>query len=198
MPGRTSEVACERRADNIVRDAEVVRKAMCQDGGGSGLWTLLGQSFGGFCAVSSCPSCSHPGKGKLGVHLSTRRLESYMHWCLCEHPSWRCEDPFIMSQKRDDRHLLTGSCREGLQGVASDCKDTQDMIGSRDTGRSRCGFSEEWLCAGALSERGPHKLGRGATDGRHTSGYRRALPRRRHLHQALQVRRLLVYSTYWG
>ena len=45
----------ECRADNIIRDAEVVRKAMCQDGGGSGLWTLLGQSFGGFCAVSSSP-----------------------------------------------------------------------------------------------------------------------------------------------
>lgn len=42
-----------RRADNIIRDAEVVRKAMCQDTGTSGLWTLLGQSFGGFCAVSS-------------------------------------------------------------------------------------------------------------------------------------------------
>ena len=41
------------RADNIIRDAEVVRKAMCHDCGGTGLWTLLGQSFGGFCAVRS-------------------------------------------------------------------------------------------------------------------------------------------------
>ena len=41
------------RADNLIRDAEVVRKAMCHDCGGTGLWTLLGQSFGGFCAVRS-------------------------------------------------------------------------------------------------------------------------------------------------
>lgn len=54
--------ACERlscRADNIIRDAEVVRKAMCHDCGGTGLWTLLGQSFGGFCAVRSCSSLQH-------------------------------------------------------------------------------------------------------------------------------------------
>jgi len=43
------------RADNIIRDAEVVRKAMCQDTSSTCLWTLLGQSFGGFCAVSHLP-----------------------------------------------------------------------------------------------------------------------------------------------
>ena len=56
-PLQTLQSACERlssrRADNIIRDAEVVRKAMCHDCGGTGLWTLLGQSFGGFCAVRS-------------------------------------------------------------------------------------------------------------------------------------------------
>ena len=41
-----------RRADSIIRDAEVVREAMCADGACAGRWTLLGQSFGGFCAVS--------------------------------------------------------------------------------------------------------------------------------------------------
>jgi hypothetical protein len=41
-----------RRADNIVRDAEAVRMAMVPpDAPGGGRWTLLGQSFGGFCAV---------------------------------------------------------------------------------------------------------------------------------------------------
>jgi len=36
------------RADAIVRDAELVRQAM----GGDEPWSLLGQSFGGFCVVS--------------------------------------------------------------------------------------------------------------------------------------------------
>ena len=41
------------RADSIVRDAEFIRKAL-----GSGAWSILGQSFGGFCAlhyVSAAP-----------------------------------------------------------------------------------------------------------------------------------------------
>jgi len=36
------------RADSIVADAEVIRRALC----GDEPWTVLGQSFGGFCAVS--------------------------------------------------------------------------------------------------------------------------------------------------
>ena len=42
------------RADNIVRDAEAIRKALI----GEKQWSILGQSFGGFCAmnyVSSAP-----------------------------------------------------------------------------------------------------------------------------------------------
>ena len=35
------------RADNIVRDAETIRKALI----GSEKWSILGQSFGGFCAI---------------------------------------------------------------------------------------------------------------------------------------------------
>lgn len=55
-----SETDCFRmvpdRADNIVRDAEAVRMAMVpSDAPGGGRWTLLGQSFGGFCAVRSPP-----------------------------------------------------------------------------------------------------------------------------------------------
>ncbi len=43
-----------RRADNIVRDAEAVRMAMVPpDAPGGGRWTLLGQSFGGFCVARS-------------------------------------------------------------------------------------------------------------------------------------------------
>ncbi|CAK9236647.1 unnamed protein product [Sphagnum troendelagicum] len=37
------------RADNIVRDAEYVRNCLVQD---DEAWTVLGQSFGGFCAVT--------------------------------------------------------------------------------------------------------------------------------------------------
>jgi hypothetical protein len=45
------------RADNIVRDAEAVRMVLVPpDAPGGGKWSLLGQSFGGFCAVRSCQS----------------------------------------------------------------------------------------------------------------------------------------------
>ncbi|KAJ8573207.1 hypothetical protein K7X08_009718 [Anisodus acutangulus] len=37
------------RADNIVHDAEFIRKRLVPD---AGPWTILGQSFGGFCAVT--------------------------------------------------------------------------------------------------------------------------------------------------
>ncbi|KAI5647189.1 hypothetical protein M9H77_33194 [Catharanthus roseus] len=37
------------RADNIVHDSEFIRKCIVPD---SGRWTVLGQSFGGFCAVT--------------------------------------------------------------------------------------------------------------------------------------------------
>ena len=36
------------RADNIVRDAEEIRKNLIQDK----KWSVLGQSFGGFCATN--------------------------------------------------------------------------------------------------------------------------------------------------
>ncbi|CAD7700623.1 unnamed protein product [Ostreobium quekettii] len=40
------------RADSIVRDAEYVREALVpRDGSSKGKWSILGQSFGGFCAV---------------------------------------------------------------------------------------------------------------------------------------------------
>ena len=41
------------RADAIVRDAERVRAALVpRSGHDGGRWTLLGQSFGGFCAAT--------------------------------------------------------------------------------------------------------------------------------------------------
>ena len=40
------------RADNIVRDAEQVRKTLVPSDAYAGRWSIIGQSFGGFCAVS--------------------------------------------------------------------------------------------------------------------------------------------------
>ena len=41
------------RADSIVADAEVLRRFLVrQDGVCKGRWTVLGQSFGGFCALT--------------------------------------------------------------------------------------------------------------------------------------------------
>lgn len=41
------------RADNIVADAEIIRRVLVPQGGVyGGRWTVLGQSFGGFCAVT--------------------------------------------------------------------------------------------------------------------------------------------------
>ena len=37
------------RADSIVRDAEMIRKVLC---GEKGKWTIMGQSFGGFCCFT--------------------------------------------------------------------------------------------------------------------------------------------------
>lgn len=40
------------RADSIVRDAELVRQALVPRNNHEGRWSLLGQSFGGFCCVT--------------------------------------------------------------------------------------------------------------------------------------------------
>ena len=40
------------RADSIVRDAEVVRKALVPSESYGGRWSLLGQSYGGFCCTT--------------------------------------------------------------------------------------------------------------------------------------------------
>ena len=40
------------RADSIVRDAEVVRKALVPSESFGGRWSLLGQSYGGFCSTT--------------------------------------------------------------------------------------------------------------------------------------------------
>jgi hypothetical protein len=40
------------RADSIVRDAELVRKSLVPKDNYDGRWSVLGQSFGGFCVVT--------------------------------------------------------------------------------------------------------------------------------------------------
>jgi hypothetical protein len=40
------------RADSIVRDAELVRASLVPKNNHDGRWSLLGQSFGGFCCVT--------------------------------------------------------------------------------------------------------------------------------------------------
>jgi len=46
-PEAQAEYLRHFRADNIVRDAEAIRKALA----GGRKWTILGQSYGGFCAL---------------------------------------------------------------------------------------------------------------------------------------------------
>ena len=51
------------RADSIVRDAELLRRLLLPAEGPLSKWTLLGQSFGGFCCVtylSFAPDGAHP------------------------------------------------------------------------------------------------------------------------------------------
>jgi pimeloyl-ACP methyl ester carboxylesterase len=53
-PGATAEHLTHFRADSIVRDAEVVREALGVD-----RWSILGQSFGGFCAMTYLSLAPH-------------------------------------------------------------------------------------------------------------------------------------------
>ncbi|KIY94475.1 hypothetical protein MNEG_13488 [Monoraphidium neglectum] len=47
------------RADSIVRDAERVRLALVPKSSNDGRWTILGQSFGGFCALTYLSIAPH-------------------------------------------------------------------------------------------------------------------------------------------
>ena len=46
----TCSVLC--RADSIVSDAEALRSALLPGDGAGSQWSLLGQSFGGFCSLT--------------------------------------------------------------------------------------------------------------------------------------------------
>uniref|UniRef100_A0A7S0UXC1 AB hydrolase-1 domain-containing protein n=1 Tax=Polytomella parva TaxID=51329 RepID=A0A7S0UXC1_9CHLO len=51
-PNAQAEFLSHFRADNIVRDCEAVRKILVPSANYGGRWSVLGTSFGGFCAVS--------------------------------------------------------------------------------------------------------------------------------------------------
>ncbi|WP_338017916.1 alpha/beta fold hydrolase [Streptomyces taklimakanensis] len=48
----TAEYLTHFRADSIVRDAELLRRHLAADGEEDRPWTVLGQSFGGFCVLT--------------------------------------------------------------------------------------------------------------------------------------------------
>ncbi|CAL9353327.1 Proline iminopeptidase [Streptomyces sp. enrichment culture] len=54
LPGAAATAAhlAHFRADSIVRDAELLRRHLAADGEQDRPWTVLGQSFGGFCALT--------------------------------------------------------------------------------------------------------------------------------------------------
>jgi len=51
-PKQQAEYLSFFRADSIVRDAEVVREALVPKDNCMGKWSILGQSFGGFCSLT--------------------------------------------------------------------------------------------------------------------------------------------------
>jgi len=55
-PAAQAEYLARFRADSIVLDCELIRRDLC---GPDGQWTVLGQSFGGFCAVTYLSFAPH-------------------------------------------------------------------------------------------------------------------------------------------
>lgn len=55
-PQAQAEYLLHFRADNIVRDAELIRRQLL---GEAGQWSVLGQSFGGFCVVHYLSAAPH-------------------------------------------------------------------------------------------------------------------------------------------
>lgn len=60
-PGAQAEYLARFRADSIVLDCELIRRQLC----GEAPWTVLGQSFGGFCAVTYLSFAPHGLAGAL-------------------------------------------------------------------------------------------------------------------------------------
>ncbi len=85
-PAAQAEYLACFRADSIVLDCELIRRDLC---GPDGQWTVLGQSFGGFCTVTYLSFAPHglsggadrrraarprrPCRRRLPAHLRRRR-----------------------------------------------------------------------------------------------------------------------------
>lgn len=54
-----------RRADSIVRDAELMRAQLVPNGG---RWSILGQSFGGFCSLTYMSLAPEGGRAPVGAN----------------------------------------------------------------------------------------------------------------------------------
>jgi pimeloyl-ACP methyl ester carboxylesterase len=68
------------RADNIVRDAEAIRRELI----GDAQWSILGQSFGGFCAMNYLSTAPHGLKEVLitgGIPSLTRSADEVYRAC---------------------------------------------------------------------------------------------------------------------
>ncbi len=61
-PAAQADYLARFRADAIVLDCELIRRDLC---GPDGQWTVLGQSFGGFCAVTYLSFAPHGLSGAL-------------------------------------------------------------------------------------------------------------------------------------
>jgi hypothetical protein len=63
------------RADSIVADAELVRRLLVPGASerGRGRWTLLGQSFGGFCALTYLSMAPEGGVGTRACVMQTHK-----------------------------------------------------------------------------------------------------------------------------
>jgi pimeloyl-ACP methyl ester carboxylesterase len=61
-PGAQASYLARFRADSIVLDCELIRRELC---GPDSPWTVLGQSFGGFCAVTYLSFAPHGLAGAL-------------------------------------------------------------------------------------------------------------------------------------
>ena len=63
-PAAQADYLARFRADAIVLDCELIRRDLC---GPDGQWTVLGQSFGGFCAVTYLSFAPHGQIGRAHV-----------------------------------------------------------------------------------------------------------------------------------
>ena len=68
-PQQQAEYLRHFRADNIVRDAEEIRRTLI----GDKRWTILGQSYGGFCAMRYLSASAERPSGAHGRNASLTR-----------------------------------------------------------------------------------------------------------------------------